>query len=471
MTSSLVTSLEGPDRATIRAVKVQGFSERHRRAVFGVLHAALLARPVLPRPSYPIGGPVGGNLSEDSGPMTNRHVNGDDAGVAADWDPRDPELHDDQRAAYDALRGRCPVARDPSGSWMLLRHADVRRAALDDVTFSNAASRFKSAPNSMDGDEHRRFRSLIDRFLDPGRVAGLVPTFREVAEQVVAALPRGVAVDAVEELGLPVAVRAQSRWLGWPAALEPALRAWVHQNHEATRSGEQARTRDVAERFDEIVRQEVARRRGTTGSSAAGADVTAELMRALVEDPAAAGGERVLTEAETVSVLRNWTSGDLGSVARAIGVVVHYVAAHDDVQAGLRATEDAAALDRAIDEMLRLDDPFVSSRRVTTRDVQLGGRSVPQGARVLLNWTAANRDPEGFGGHGAYPPAQHAPSNLVYGIGRHVCPGRALATHELREALTALFRGTKSIALAPEEAVTRETPPLGGYARVPVILG
>lgn len=389
-----------------------------------------------------------------------------------DWDPTAPTLPADPRAAYDELRSRCPAARDATGTWMLLRHEDVHRAALDPQTFSSAASRFKSVPNSMDGDEHRRFRELVDRFLDPARIAALVPMFRQVAEEVVAAVPRGVAVDAVDDIGLTVAVRAQSRWLGWPAGIEQRLRTWVHENQEATRSGELERTREAAARFDAIVREQIVSRRSTANISSASGDVTAELMRATVEDPTLDDGKRLLTEAETISVLRNWTSGDLGSVARAFGVVVRHVAAHGDLQSQLRGSQqDVAALDRAIDEMLRIDDPLVSNRRVTTREVDIAGRTVPQGARVVLNWTAANRDPAVFDQPDTYRPEQNAPHNLVYGLGPHACPGRALATHELREALTALLRGTGTLGLCPTEPAARATPPLGGYARVPVILG
>jgi cytochrome P450 len=395
----------------------------------------------------------------------------DEASSTADWDPTPSDVRADSRAAHDELRRRCPVARDRGGSWLLLRHEDIRRAASDPVTFSSAASRFKSVPNSMDGDEHRRFRELIDRFFEPTRIEALVPMFREVAEEVVAALPRGAPVDAVDDLGLLVAVRAQSRWLGWPAELEPRLCAWVHDNQQATRSGELSHTRDVAARFEAIIREQVEQRRSMPSPDLACDDVTSELMRARVLDPAAPGGERLLTEAETVSVLRNWTAGDLGSIARAFGVVVQYLVTHSEVQITLRSlVADSASLNQAIDEMLRIDDPFVFNRRVTTREVEIGGRTVPQGARVLLSWTAANRDPAVFGEPDAYRPKQNAEHNLVYGIGPHACPGRALATHELREALTALFRRTNSLVVAPGQSAVRAMAPLGGYARVPVML-
>lgn len=69
--------------------------------------------------------------------VTGRETQAD----APDWDPRGPEVLDDQIAAYDALRRRCPVARSDDLHWSLLRHEDVMRALLDHEAFSNAAFR------------------------------------------------------------------------------------------------------------------------------------------------------------------------------------------------------------------------------------------------------------------------------------------------------------------------------------------
>jgi len=58
----------------------------------------------------------------------------------------------------------------------------------------------------------------------------------------------------------------------------------------------------------------------------------------------------------------------------------------------------------------------------------------------------------------------------VYGIGRHACPGRPLATLEVRVAMQALLAATSSITLAPQSPAEREVAPVGGWARVPVML-
>lgn len=376
-----------------------------------------------------------------------------------EWNPRGPRVRRDPVAAYDELRARCPVAFGPNGAWTLFRHADVQAAALDPETFSNHVSRHLQVPNGMDGPVHTEYRAVVERFFTPERMAVLAPVFRRVAGELVARLDVPGAVDAVE-LGSLFAVRAQSAWLGWPAEREAELLEWLADNHAATRSRNPSRTAAAARRFDAIIRSLLAecRERGSAAE-----DVTAELLRERV-----AG--RALSNEEIVSVLRNWTGGDLGSMALCAGVVLGYLADHPRLQERLRAGVPDREFDAVLDEILRLDDPFVQNRRVSTRPVIVGGREFAAEDRVFLNWTAANRDPRVFGEPGSFDPVAHAPYNLVYGIGKHVCPGRPLATLELRVLTRTLLAATTALEPDPDRPRTRELPPVGGYASVPLRL-
>jgi cytochrome P450 len=309
-------------------------------------------------------------------------------------------------------------------------------------------------PNSLDPPEHAAFRAVIDQFFTPERMRALEPRIRRIAQEIVAAVPRDGSVDAVAEIGYPLAVRAQADWLGWHGS-EDELLAWMADNHAATRSADRSRTAAVATAFDEIVLEQVQRRRQMGG--AAPNDPTTELLALTV-------GGALLPDGDIVSILRNWTAGDLASMAAAIGVVLHFLATHADVQESLRAAPgDLAA---AIDEMLRIDDPFLVSRRVTTVATRVAESELEPGERIYLNWTSANRDELVFGDADAYRPEENAAQNLVYGTGIHVCPGRALATMELVVAAQTLLRTTTGIELASDRESVRETYPLGGWRRL-----
>jgi cytochrome P450 len=363
----------------------------------------------------------------------------------------------DQRGTYDRQRAACPVARSPRGV-TLFRHADVVAAAEDPATFSSAVSAHRQVPNGLDPPEHTAFRAVIDSFFTRDRMRALEPRIRAIAAELVDALPRGATIDAVADIGYPFAVRAQADWLGWHD-IEEDLLTWMADNHAATRSADRSRTAAVAAAFDQLISIQVRRRREL--GHAAPNDPTTELLHTVVNG-------QVLADADVVSILRNWTAGDLGSLAAALGVVVHFLASHHDVQEALRTGSDDPG--SAIDEMLRIDDPFLVNRRVTTGPTRVDGYAIEPGTRIYLNWTSANRDETVFGDPDAYRPREHAPHNLVYGTGIHVCPGRPLATLELVVAVETLLAGTRRVALAPESTPARETYPLGGWRRVPIRL-
>src|SRR4029079_14154636 len=115
-------------------------------------------------------------------------------------------------------------------------------------------------------------------------------------------------------------------------------------------------------------------------------------------------------------------------------------------------------------------DPFLWNARMTTRTVELGGRAIPSDTKVILNWTAANRDPQRFPRPDEFRPEENAPHNLVYGVGPHACPGRQLATLQLCETLGALLRSASAILLA-DRPPSRASAPAGGFEHAWLVLG
>ena len=394
----------------------------------------------------------------------------------------------DLRALTDDLRQQHDVIKNEAGEWVLLRHADVVAAALDDTRFSSQVSRFLQVPNGLDGAEHEHFRALIDSYLSKEALTPYVPVFKKVATELMSELPKGKMLNAVDDIGAVFAVRAQCTWLGWPAELEPRLLQWMRDNHSASRSKDNARMAQVAQDFDDIIRLVISPYRNTDAmagmfnasiaknrtdvnsvninsidmNSIDMNSITAQLCCERING-------RELSEAELVSILRNWTGGDLGSIALCVGVIIAYIAQHPE-QVNLWTKASDSELEAIIDEILRIDDPFVSNRRITTCPVSIGAHKLPKGARVQLNWTSANRDEVVFGDNG-FAPEAHAAANLVYGIGKHVCPGRLLATWQLRIATQVFLTYFKDLQLAADFPLEREQPPLGGYSNVPVVLG
>lgn len=82
----------------------------------------------------------------------------------ADWLPLSAQVQDDQEAAYDAMRERCPVAYSDALGWSVFRHRDVIRIFRDHETFSSEVSRHRSVPNGMDPPGHTKYRRIVERY-------------------------------------------------------------------------------------------------------------------------------------------------------------------------------------------------------------------------------------------------------------------------------------------------------------------
>lgn len=374
-----------------------------------------------------------------------------------DWNPTDASVLRDQSAAYDEVRRRCPVARSEQLGWSLFRHEDVTRVLLDHETFSNQVSKHRSVPNGMDPPEHTLYRRAIEPYFAADRMRRFEPVCRDVATTLLDPLAKRATFECAEEFAVPYALRCQCEFLGWPASLAESIREWTRRNQEATRAGHRATLVEVAAEFRSNVDDLLQARRQP------GAPPRDDVINGLVETRI---DGTPLTDEEITSILRNWTMGELGSLASGIGILAGHLAVDGDLQDRLRA--EPSLLPAAIDEILRISGPLVLNRRVAKRDVELGGRRIAAGERLSLMWISANRDEAVFDDPGEVRLDRNPVNNLLYGAGIHVCPGAPLARLEMRVALEELLRFSQRIELQPDEPARKAVFPANGWESLPL---
>lgn len=368
------------------------------------------------------------------------------------WDPKAPAILRNQISAYDDMRRRCPVAHSDTLHWSVFRHADVLRILNQPRTFSNEVSTHLSVPNGMDPPAHTAYRRMIERYFSAARIAAFEPLCRVLAARLLEKLPSDRAVEMVGELAQPFALEAQSAFLGWPAHLHEPLRQWTIKNHAATLARDPAAAAAVAVEFDGYIREILATRRQALTPSD---DVTSRLLRERI-------GERALTDEEIVSILRNWTVGELATISASVGILGYFLAEHACVQEQLRQAPQLLTV--AIDEILRIHPPLIASRRKALRPVSIAGAAIARGERLTLMWASANRDESVFGDPDEFRLDRDASDNLLYGAGIHVCPGAPLARLELRVLLEELLCRAKRIEPQPNRPPLNAAYPASGYS-------
>ncbi len=374
-----------------------------------------------------------------------------------DWNPKSREVLRDQRAAYDEMRRRCPVAYSEILGWSLFRHEDVTRVLHDHETFSNAVSQYLSVPNGMDPPEHTAYRRIIEPYFSPSRMEAFEPVCREIAAKLVRDLSTRGEVEFIADAALAFAVQVQCAFLGWPMTLHEALMRWTRKNHDATFAQDRKTMSEIALEFEGII-DDLLEARLQAGAIPE-ADLTAALMHEKV-------GGRTLSNEEVASILRNWTVGEIGTISAAVGILAEFVASHPDVQSQLRSQREL--LPAAIGEILRLHGPLVANRRVTTRPVEIGGRMIGAGQRISINWISANRDENVFEDPDSFRLDRDPSKNLLWGAGIHVCPGAPLARLEMRVFMEELLSRAGEIELVPEKPATLAAYSSSGFSVLPL---
>jgi cytochrome P450 len=374
-----------------------------------------------------------------------------------DWDPRDEAVLDDQIAGYDAMRKKCPVAHSEYLGWSLFRHADVVRVLNDHKTFSNAASGFLSVPNGMDPPLHTGYRQIVDAYFVPSYIDAFAPTCRKIAQRLTRALPRGSELDFMANFAQDFSLEIQSAFLGWPARLHEPLRLWIQKNRRATLARDRDAMAAIAFEFDTYIKEMLDVRREAVDQ--APDDITTRLLSDRVDG-------RLLTDDEIVSILRNWTVGELSTIASCVGILAHYLAANQSVQALLRS--DMSLLPGAIDEILRMHAPLIANRRMTTAPVEIDGKQINAGERVTVIWASANRDEEVFGDPDEFRLDRDPELNLLYGAGVHVCPGAPLARLELTVVMEELLRDSKLLSIPAGTQAKNAVYPASGFSVLPL---
>ena len=374
-----------------------------------------------------------------------------------DWDPKSREVLRDQRAAYDEMRRRCPVAYSEFMGWSLFRHEDVMRVLLDPKTFSSAVSQHLSVPGGMDQPEHTAYRRIIEPYFSAKRMQAFEPACRGIATKLLQGVSARKEVEFISDAALPFAVQVQCAFLGWPAALQEPLVRWTRKNHEATLAQDRKAMSEIALEFEGII-DDLLETRLQAGAGPE-TDLTAALMHEKVWG-------RPLSNEEVASILRNWTVGEIGTISASVGILAQYLAEHADLQNELRTKPDSLPL--AIEEILRIHSPLVSNRRVTTRPVEIGGRKINAGERITLMWIAANRDECVFENPDSFRLDRDQSKNLLWGAGIHACPGMPLAQLEMRVFMEELLSRTDKFALMPEKRPTLAGYPASGFTILPL---
>jgi cytochrome P450 len=344
---------------------------------------------------------------------------------------------------WSRMRTECPVAHTAShgGYFVLSRYADVAAAALDPATFSSDGNGLGVAvppqeirplyPLELDPPMHTAYRSILNQWLSPRKVALMAPWIRDLIREQIAAFPHQGSFDIAGAFTLVVPKLVAFRLLGFPPENTEEIAMLVDQVGSSIddRQGE-AGPKLLAHLL--AILQE--RRDGPRREDILDSVVYGEIDGVPLDDR------------QILAVLILLLFGGLGTTSAALAGMILWLADHPEDRRRLR--ENPSLLDTAVDEFVRWTSPVAHLGRTLMKDTELHGCPMSAGERVVFAYGSANRDEAQFERADEVILDRHPNRHLGFGIGPHRCAGSHLAKLQLKLSLIEILGALPEFSVA-----------------------
>lgn len=393
------------------------------------------------------------------------------------WSPLDADYLADPYPIARELADRSPVFyADRVGHVVVTKMSDIEHVFANPDVFAStnvqdpiyplcpAATEILGAPDfdpvavmsNRPEPDHARIRVHTRKGFGTRRMRSLEDYMRSRASEILdRMIADGSPAEYVSAFAFPLPAEIVFRFIGFPSSDDAMIKAWC-VNRRAFSWGQPTEDEQVEIArgmvdYWRYCRTFVARRRDERAD-----DFTSELLDAWEADP---GPERDPDATTGISY-------------REVESVVYGIsfAGHDPVTALLCNTllcllprreqweslvADPSLAANAVEETLRYESSQISWRRITTRDTTLGGVDIPAGTRLILNFAAANHEPDLFEDPDVFDIARpDANRHISFGKGIHFCLGSQLAKIEARIALELLVERLPDLRLVDDQDLT-----------------
>jgi cytochrome P450 len=356
----------------------------------------------------------------------------------------------------------------PRPVYSVYRYEDVANGLRDHETFVSSLWLDLLGPITgrtilgLDGEEHRRWRGLLlpvftrraveswnEQMIRPAAQRG-VRAMREQGNRVdLTAFAQTYPLEVIYQvLGLPVDSQVYDEFERMSLTM---LLAYAPETDGSTTSMENAIAAS-SELFDMLLPIVAARR----AKGADGDDLLSQLLRAEFEG-------RRLDDEQITTFVRSLLPAATDNTSRQLLITAALLFERPDDLAAIR--EDRSLLANAAIEAERFDGPVAALSRVASREVEIAGVTIPEGAGVSFAVNSANRDERMFENPDQFDIRRQGVKPLTWGLGRHVCPAMNTGRAEIKIALETILDEL------PDVRLDLDAPPptiVGVHARSPL---
>ena len=392
-------------------------------------------------------------------------------------------------ASFDALRGaggiawhdEPPVAGqlgdnpflqfvDSPGFWVVTSYELVTTVDRDQERFSSqlggtfmpslteeSLAIFRQMMLNMDHPQHSRLRRILQPVFTPKSIERLRTSIELNAAEITAELG-DEEIDLVEAVAAEMPLRVLADLFGMPREDRGLIFQWSNalMGVDAPAGGA-AHAAESAAALAEMMAYGLAM--AAERRAAPRDDIVSRIVTAEVD------GERLDDTEFQMFWLLLVVAGNETTRNAVSGAVV---ALHEHNLWSWLA-ERPEHLPTAVEELLRYVSPVHQFRRTATRDTVLGDQDVRAGDKVVMWFSAANRDPSVFPDPHRLDLLRDPNQHVAFGLGPHFCLGAHLARLEATVMLRDLLQRAPRMEIGQPRRVANNF--INGIAHLPVRLG
>lgn len=384
-----------------------------------------------------------------------------------DWDWLDDQWGENAIDIFNQVRDECPIASTEryGRSFMPVTMEAAKTIAQDTEHFSSwrvsisvpGTPAFPAPPITSDPPDHLGHRKVLLSSFSPKNIAGLEDEMRRYARELIAGLDGLDAVDAADVYTQKIPVHGICALTGAPESDADLYLDWIYRNFQIAPRRPEERIKvneEMTAHLDALLRDRLANPRDDMLTMIANAEID---------------GEEVPWDLKTGYVALLIIAG-IDTTWSALGSGLWHFAQHPDEVAQLvDSPNDSLLWQTASEEVLRYYAP-VSMARQVVKDVDVVGCPMRAGEQTLINFPAANHDPEAFENPEEFQIDRKRNRHVAFGLGIHRCVGSNLARLELLVGLQEWIKAFPNYCLDPSQQTRWASGQVRGPRNIPVLL-
>ena len=312
---------------------------------------------------------------------------------------------------------------------------------------------------TMDEPEHGPARKAVSPTVAPNNLHNMAPQVRERAGLILDNLPIGKEFDWVDLVSKELTAMTLATLFDFPFEQRRKLPYWSDMimnqpGHGPVETWEQKGMAmfECFNSFQELWNQRV------------NAEPASDLISMLAHNPATRNMPMETYQGNVVLLI----VGGNDTTRNTITGSVYNLNKNPDQYAKLRANPDLVT--SMVSETIRFQTPLAHMSRVATRDVELNGKTIRKGDRVVMWYISGNRDEEQIENPNAYIIDRERPrQHMSFGFGVHRCVGNRVAELQLTIIWEEILKRFPEIKVVGEP-VLNWSPFVHGFETLPVII-